>query len=142
MDLLLKWGSVFGTSMLELVAAIPLGFILKLSPVETALLSAAGAIAIAAIVIYLGGSLRAWLLKRIEKKGSRKGRMQRIWEKYGVIGLGFLSPLLTGAPLGAAIGISLGAPTGKLMFWMSFGILFWSVALTAAVSLGMLNVLG
>lgn len=139
MDLLWKWATVFGTSMLELWAAIPIGFVLQLSPVETAILSAAGAIVSGAIVIYLGGSLREWLLKRIEKKESRKGRMARIWEKYGVIGLGFLSPLLTGAPLGAAIGISLGAPTGKLMFWMAVGIVVWSVILTAAVAFGLLS---
>lgn len=139
MDLLWKWATVFGTSMLELWAAIPIGFVLQLSPVETAILSAAGAIVSGAIVIYLGGSLREWLLKRIEKKESRKGQMARIWEKYGVIGLGFLSPLLTGAPLGAAIGISLGAPTGKLMIWMAVGIVIWSVILTAAVAFGLLS---
>lgn len=65
--------------------------------------------------------------------------MGRIWEKYGVIGLGLASPLLTGAPLGAAIGISLGAPTGKLMWWMSIGIVIWSVILTAAVAYGLLS---
>lgn len=67
--------------------------------------------------------------------------MARIWEKYGVIGLGFASPLLTGAPLGAAIGISLGAPTGKLLWWMAIGIVFWSVILTAAVSFGLVSFL-
>jgi len=127
--------------MIELWAGIPLGFVLQLSPVTTGVLSAAGAIASGAIVIYLGGSLRTWLLKRIEQKESRKGRMARIWEKYGVIGLGFLSPLLTGAPLGAAIGISLGAPTGKLMFWMAVGIVVWSVILTTAVAYGVLSLM-
>lgn len=139
MDFLWKWGSVFGTSMLELWAAIPIGFALQLPPFVTGVLSAAGAIASAGIVIFLGGSLRSWLLKRIEKKGKKQGRMARIWEKYGVIGLGLASPLLTGAPLGAAIGISLGAPTGKLMGWMSIGIVIWSVILTAAVEYGLLQ---
>ncbi|GED32452.1 small multi-drug export protein [Brevibacillus centrosporus] len=134
-----KWGSVFGTSMLELWAAIPLGFALQLPAVVTGILSAIGAMASAGIVIFLGGSLRSWLIKRFEKKGKRQGRMVRIWDKYGVIGLGLASPLITGAPLGAAIGISLGAPTGKLMWWMSVGIVIWSVILTAAVSFGFLQ---
>ncbi|MGG0935137.1 small multi-drug export protein [Brevibacillus centrosporus] len=125
--------------MLELWAAIPLGFALQLPAVVTGILSAIGAIASAGIVIFLGGSLRSWLIKRFEKKGKRQGRMVRIWDKYGVIGLGLASPLITGAPLGAAIGISLGAPTGKLMWWMSVGIVIWSVILTAAVSFGFLH---
>jgi len=136
-----KWGSVFGTSMLELWAAIPLGFALQMPAIVTGILSALGAMASAGIVIYVGGSLRNWLIKRFEKKGKRQGRMVRIWEKYGVIGLGLVSPLITGAPLGAAIGISLGASTGKLMWWMSVGIVVWSIILTAAVSLGILQFL-
>ncbi len=141
MNLALKWASVLGTSLLELTAGIPLGFALGLSPVVIAVLSAVGSILSAAIVIYVGGSLRSWLLKRVEKSGKRQSRMGRIWEKYGVIGLGFLSPLITGAPLGAAIGISLGAKPGKLLFWMTVGIVVWSIALTAAVAYGVLNFL-
>lgn len=73
MDVVWKWGSVFGTSMLELWAAIPLGFALQLPAVVTGILSAIGAIASAGIVIFLGGSLRSWLIKRFEKKGKGKG---------------------------------------------------------------------
>jgi len=139
MEMLWKCGTVVVTSMMELWAAIPLGFALQLPPLIIGICSAIGAIASAGIVIFLGGSLRSWLLKRIEKKGKKQGRMARIWDKYGVIGLGLASPLLTGAPLGAALGISLGAPTGKLMWWMSIGIVIWSVILTIAVAYGLLQ---
>jgi len=139
MELLLKGASVFGTGLLELWAAIPLGFALGLPAVVTGVLSAASSIVSAAIVMYLGGSLRTWLLRRMEKKGKKQGRMGRIWEKYGIVGLGFLSPLLTGAPLGAAIGISLGANPGKLLWWMTIGIVVWTILLTAAVELGILQ---
>jgi len=139
MELVLKGASVFGTGLLELWAAIPLGFALGLPAVVTGVLSAASSIVSAAIVMYLGGSLRTWLLRRMEKKGKKQGRMGRIWEKYGIVGLGFLSPLLTGAPLGAAIGISLGANPGKLLWWMTIGIVVWTILLTAAVELGILQ---
>jgi len=42
---------------------------------------------------------------QVEKK---HGRIYRIWERYGAAGMGLLSPLITGAPLGAALGIVLG----------------------------------
>jgi len=47
-----------------------------------------------------------------------------------------VSPLITGAPLGAAIGISLGASPGRLIFWMSIGIVFWTILLTILSTLG------
>ncbi|GEN34701.1 MULTISPECIES: small multi-drug export protein [Aneurinibacillus] len=131
--------SVIGTSVLELWAAIPLGFALRLHPVTIGVASAVGSIIAAAIVIFLGKSLRSWLVRRMERKNKKQGRMARIWQKYGVIGLGLASPLLTGAPLGAAIGVSAGADSVKLFIWMSIGIVLWSIILTAAVAFGLLS---
>jgi len=47
-----------------------------------------------------------------------------------------LSPLITGAPLWAAIGISLGISPKRLIFWMSIGIVFWTILLTTISTLG------
>ena len=64
--------------------------------------------------------------------------LYEIWNKYGVIGLGLTSPLLFGAPLGAAVGIALGAEKEPLLLWMSIGIVLWSIGLTAAGVMGLL----
>ena len=54
-----------------------------------------------------------------------------------MVGLGLLAPLLTGAPLGAALGVTLGGHTKKqLMVWMSAGIVLWAVILTVATYWG------
>ncbi|OPH62083.1 small multi-drug export protein [Paenibacillus ferrarius] len=138
MPSLLAWASVLGTGILELWAAIPLGFTLKLHPLLTGILSAAGSMLSSIIVIFFGASIRNWLVRRMQKKsGGRSSRMSRIWDKYGIPGIGFLSPLLTGAPLGAAIGISFGADPRKLFIWMTIGIVFWSAVLTTAAALGL-----
>jgi hypothetical protein len=135
---MLAWASVIGTGILELWAAIPLGFTLKLHPVTIAILSAVGSILSAMIIIFFGSSLRDWLIRRFQRKaGGRGGRMSGVWDKYGIPGLGFLSPLLAGAPLGAAIGISFGAEPRKLFIWMTIGIIFWSAVLTVAAALGL-----
>ena len=135
---IVKWASVFGTSMLELWAAIPLGFALGLHPVSTGLLSALGAAVSVVIVITIGGPLRRWMVRRWENKNKngKKNNLARIWDKYGVIGLGLLSPLLTGAPLGAVIGVSLGARPAGLLIWMMIGIAVWTVLMTAAAAFG------
>jgi hypothetical protein len=137
MSSLLAWASIIGTGVLELWAAIPLGFALKLHPVMTAILSAIGSILAAIIIIFFGTSLRNWLVRRFQHKaGGRASRMTHIWNKYGIPGLGILSPLITGSPLGAAIGISFGADPRKLFIWMTIGIVFWSAILTAAAAFG------
>jgi membrane protein DedA with SNARE-associated domain len=136
MELLLKFLTVTGLGVLELWVAIPVGSTLKLHPLLNGIASALGAIIGAASVIFFGDRLRTWLLRKKEKREKNKGRIYKIWEKYGVIGLGLLSPLLTGAPLGAAIGITLGAPPRRLIFWMSTGIVLWTILLVTVSTLG------
>lgn len=137
MELFLKLITVIGLGIIELWAAIPMGTALKLHPLVNGMASALGSIIGAVLVIVLGDRLRNWLIKkRGGGKGQKNGRMYRIWEKYGVIGLGMLSPLLTGAPLGAAIGVSLGAAPGRLIFWMGIGIVIWTIILTTVSTLG------
>ena len=132
---------VFLTGVIELWMAIPLGAALKLSPLSTAISSALGAISAALIVAFSGDGLRRRFLKwRYGSENNlKKGRMYNIWNKYGVAGLGLLSPLFFGAPLGAALGIVLGASKNRLILWMTMGILIWSAGLTAAVFLGLIS---
>ncbi len=128
--------SLFGLSALELWAGIPLGFAMKIDPVLIFAVSAAGSAVSALIVIFAGDALRKALLKN-KNEGAKQGRAAVIWQKYGAPGLGLLSPLLFGAPLGAALGIAFGAGKKRLMFWMVIGILIWAAALTIAGAAGM-----
>lgn len=136
MDILVKFFIVAGLGVIELWVAIPAGTALKLPPLVNGIASALGSISAAIIIVFLGDHLRKWLLKKREKDGKSKGKIYAVWEKYGVIGLGMLSPLITGAPLGAAIGVSLGAPPRRLITWMGIGIIIWTIILTAASTLG------
>ncbi|MBB6670930.1 small multi-drug export protein [Cohnella nanjingensis] len=142
MNIWIQIVTVVATSIVELWAAIPLGFAFGLHPVLIGTACAVGSILAAAIVIFFGKSLREWLQRRMNRGQKRGGRLTRIWEKYGVAGLGFLSPLITGAPLGAAIGIAMGAKPVKLFVWMTVGIVAWSAILTGAVAMGMLTLNG
>lgn len=123
--------SVFGISVIELWLAIPLGLFLKLNPLLIIITASLGSILSAFLVINLGDSLRKRFINwRYGNKSSNNGKIFEIWKKYGIVGLGILSPLLFGAPLGAAIGIGLGAPKNQLLLWMSVGIIVWSILLT------------
>lgn len=131
---------VFGVSFLELWAGIPLGLVLKLNPFITGITAALGSISSAFIVSFLGEGLRERFIKwRYKDKDLKQGNFYKIWNKYGIIGLGLLSPLLFGAPLGTALGIVLGAQKNILFLWMSIGIVIWSILLTAGAYLGIMT---
>jgi len=131
---------IFAASAAELWVAIPLGLVMKINPIIIATVSAAGAIFAAVCVTLLGDNLRTRLLKwkYDDEEALKKTRLYNVWNKYGVIGLGLLSPLIFGAPLGAAVGIALGARKNGLLLWMSIGIIIWSIGLTVAGSMGLL----
>ena len=133
---------VYLAGIVELWMAVPLGLLLGLSPPITGIISALGSITSALIVGFAGANLRRRFLKWRygSEEGLKKGRLYKIWNEYGVIGLGILSPLFFGAALGTALGIILGARKNKLLIWMTIGIVLWSAGLTVAVYLGIITI--
>jgi hypothetical protein len=123
---------VLGISIIELWAAIPVGFALNLNPAVIIVTSSIGSILGATIIVVAGEKIRNKIIKWHNggKENSKQSRLYRIWDKYGVVGLGLLSPLLFGALIGAAVGSLLGAKKLRLLLWMSVGILVWSTFLT------------
>jgi uncharacterized membrane protein len=133
MELAIKILTVIGLGAFELWAAIPTGFALQLHPVLVSFAAALGAGLSALVVILLGGRLRVLLLRHHDSKTHKKGKpglIDKIWQRYGVIGLGLVAPLLTGAPIGAALGLALGIPASRLFLWLSLGIVLSSIVLT------------
>lgn len=139
----LKLLAVFGLGMTGLWQGVPAGFAMRLHPVTTAATAAAGSFLATLIVILLGDKLRERLLRRKKTPDGvpRDRLIDRVWRRYGVVGLGLLGPGLTGAPLGAALGLSLRVPARKLLSWLTLGIALWSVLLTLVGVFGTVGVL-
>ncbi len=133
--------AVFVLGTCELWAAVPVGLALQLHPVTISTTAALGAIAGIVAVAVAGERLRKRLLRWRRGTGENRapGRIARLWTRYGVVGLGLLAPLLVGAPLGTALGMTLGAPTGRLLFWMSLGAVLCSAGLTLVCTLGLVG---
>ncbi|SCG86478.1 small multi-drug export protein [Methanobacterium congolense] len=141
MDLFTNITLVFISGIVELWLAVPTGIALKLNPILIVVVSASSSILAVLIVAFLGDSIRnrfiAWRYGEDKKFETR--RIHDVWNKYGVVGLGLLSPLLFGAPLGTAVGITFGVRKDNLILWMSLGIIIWSVGLTAAGIMGLMS---
>jgi len=130
--------AVFGLAILEIWAAVPTGIALGVPPPAVWLLSVTGSLVGVAVVALGGASLRVWLgRRRGNLTVSRRGRLYRVWLRYGVPGWGLLSPLVMAPAMGTAIGLLLGAPKGKLMGWMSAGVVLWTSCLVIAATVGL-----
>jgi hypothetical protein len=112
---------------------------MRIHPAAVFAAAAAGAITSGIAVILLGEGVRDWIHRRraAGAGGKQTGIVYRIWQRYGVIGWGLLAPLLTGSPLGAALGLALGAPARRLLLWISVGSVLWSGVFTLTAVLGM-----
>ena len=128
--MILQFFTVFFTAMFELWVAIPIGIGFKLNPIITIIATFLGATVGSILVILLGNGIQKLILRGHNQKIEKETTMKKIWNKYGVIGLGLLSPLLTGAPLGIAIGLLFNAEKKKLLIFVVLGILIWSIVLT------------
>jgi hypothetical protein len=137
-----KLFSVFVFGMVGLWEGIPLGFVLKLPPTVIAVVSALGSLTATLLVASLGDRFGGRFLR--ERAASfasftnekHESLLDRVWRRYGIIGLALLAPCVTGAPVAVALGFFLKLPKAKLLAWLVVGIGLWSLILTAAGAYG------
>jgi uncharacterized membrane protein len=137
--MILKLLCVAGLGILYFPSAVPSGIAMKLHPITAGLATLCGNETAVIIIFLVGLPLQAWVMRKLEKQVSKMyaGKIGHIWEKYGIIGLGLLAPILTGAPLGALLGLLLGADAKKFFFWVTLGVIMWTIAATMLFGLGL-----
>ena len=127
--------SVIGLATFEIYAAIPAGFAFKLHQVEIFSYSVLGGLIGVFVAAYLGDIIRKWVSKfrktKIDIVTKEPGFVLKIWQKYGVSGLGLLGTMSVGAPISIGIGVSFNVPTNKMVFWCSLGVLLRCAIFTA-----------
>ena len=67
--------------------------------------------------------------RKVFSKRTRK--YVRIWRKYGLIGVSFLTPVLISIPIGTIIVNSFEQNKAKIFLYMFISIVFWSVTFTS-----------
>lgn len=127
--------TVIGLATFEIYAAIPAGFAFKFSPIAIFLYSMLGGLIGVFVAAYLGDIIKKWLNKfrgTTHQKDTKEPRfVLKIWNKYGVIGLGLLGTMSVGAPISIGIGVGFNVPTNKMLFWCSLGVILRCALFTA-----------
>jgi membrane protein YqaA with SNARE-associated domain len=131
--MLLKMITVAGLATFELYAAIPAGFAFGLPFWTILIASITGGLAGVFVAAFLGDKIRAIFHKKKPTKVSAQEKhpvITRIWNKYGIVGLGFLGTMIVGAPISIAVGVGLKANIKKLVTWCCIGVVTRCVVFT------------
>jgi membrane protein YqaA with SNARE-associated domain len=123
MELLLRLLSTAAVGAIDVWMGIVGGLTLGLSPVLSGAASIAGGLVGAALTVVFGEWLQRWIYDRPWLSKRRK-RVERLWNRYGVVVVALQAPILSRAPLATLIALGLGAPPKRLLLWMSVGAVF------------------
>ncbi|HOZ52809.1 MAG TPA: small multi-drug export protein [Chitinophagaceae bacterium] len=130
--MLYKIFTVFGLATFEIYAAIPAGFVFGLSPWIIFLASVTGGLVGVFIAAFLGDKIRAFFHKKkpLDDQPKKHPMIVNLWNKYGIIGLGFLGTMSVGAPITIAVGVGLHAHLPKLILWCCIGVITRCIVFT------------
>ncbi len=125
--------SVILLSMFKFVLGPFLGGLTYEFPVWlTALLTGIGMMLSVILISYLGEGIRLNLLSKLKKRkkyrvfSKRKRKIVRIWQKFGMTGVAFLTPALLTPIGGTLMALSFGVKRSKIILYMTLSAIFWS----------------
>jgi membrane protein YqaA with SNARE-associated domain len=131
--------TVAALATFEIYAAIPAGFAFGLSPWIIFFTSLTGGLIGVYVAAFLGERIKR-LIARFRKPKPpkpRTGVIYKIWDKYGVIGLGFLGTMTVGAPVSIGVGVGFNVPLKKMLLWCCLGVLVRCALFTTLGHYGM-----
>lgn len=131
--------TVAALATFEIYAAIPAGFAFGLHPGTVFGSSLAGGLVGVFVAAFLGDKIRAFInrYKKNKEEKPKTGLIYRIWEKYGIIGLGFLGTMTVGAPISLAVGVGFNVPMKRLITWCCLGVFVRCALFTSIAHFGM-----
>lgn len=131
---LLKYLSVALASTLKFFGGPITGVVLKLNWVETAFCSAAGMMFTVFLLTYVGKAIQKYIADRRKsapKLFNRTNRLAvRIWRKFGIIGIAFLTPPLFTPIFGPILAVAFKVPRASIFLWMSVSAVTWGLGIS------------
>ncbi|UXP33722.1 hypothetical protein N6H18_07120 [Reichenbachiella agarivorans] len=128
---ILKYLSIYLGSMLKIMVGPVLGLTYDYNIFITGTLTALGMMTSVYLITFFGANIRHYSQAILNRKRknifSKKTRQYvRIWQKYGVPGIAFLTPVLFMPIGGAIIANAFGGKKADIFKYMWISSLFWS----------------
>jgi uncharacterized membrane protein len=132
-----KYLTVALASCIKFIGGPLVGLPLGLGWLETALFSAIGMMLTVLAITYFGDWFRRIWQARFPGKrklfSATTRRNVRLWRKYGIYGIAFLTPLLLTPIGGTILAVSFGEKKHRIIFWMTLSALLWGLILTLVI---------
>ncbi|SHN30486.1 small multi-drug export protein [Gracilibacillus kekensis] len=139
MDLIWAYLLVFllaATPFVEAIYLTPIAVVGGLSPLPVLLLAIAGNLATVYLVIIFIEMIKQWRQKKKDESGKRAERAEKLWKKYGLIGLTLIGPFLIGSHLSAFLSLVFGGTKRNVTLWITISVAGWSILLTVLAAFG------
>ncbi len=133
-DEALVYFTIYVLCMLKIIFGPTMGYAAGLPPFVTTLITIAGMMTTISIFSFFGEQLRHtafirfFKFKKVFSPQSR--RFVKIWNKFGLIGISFLTPILLSPPGGAILAIAFGGSPKKMIIYMFIFSVMWSFIIT------------
>lgn len=134
---IIKYISVVITSMFKFLIGPAVGYKLHLSFLETFLFTVLGMMLGVILFTFLGRQIKKQIYNRIFKHKKlftpRNRRIVRIWIKYGLFGIAFMTPIFLSPIGGTLIAVSFGEKRKKIFLYMLVSGIFWGLVEVALI---------
>lgn len=127
--------TIIASGMVKFLAAPAMGPAMGISMWEAMILAIISMMLTVSIITFGGQRLRDYLIRKFSKRKKkrftkRSRRFVKIWKRWGVPGVAFLTPLLFSPPIGTMLVVAVGAKRRQIMLYMFLSAVFWSVVQT------------
>ena len=127
-----KYLSVFLASSIKFIAGPTMGTIAGFSLFETILITILGMMTSVLIFSFFGEQIKQRFLPKWFKNkklfSNNNRRFKVLWKRYGLFGVTFLTPILFSPIGGTLLVTATGASRKKVLTYMLFSAVFWSIA--------------
>lgn len=134
-----KYFLVYILSTLKFIGGPVYGASFGLNIFETSLFTILGAMTSVVVFSYLGDEFRTSMRKRAIKRGKnrrtftkRRRRIVKIYQRFGIKGIAFFTPLLLTPIGGTIVALSFGVPRKKIIWTMLPYCIIWGVIISVS----------
>ncbi len=125
---LLKAVPVFLLSMLKFILGPITGFGAKLHFVTTVLVTIAGMMVSVVAFTFFGEWLKTHVIDKFFKRKKKPAKIRsEFWQKYGLTGIAFFTPVFLTPIGGTLLALSMGKPRKKILVYMLVSAIAWSL---------------
>lgn len=127
---------VYFSSMLKFIFGPLGGYGVGLHLITTILTTVAGMMTMVFLFTFFGNFIRTKIFGRFKRRKinlKRAEKLEKIWKRYGLVGVALLTPILLTPIGGTLLAVSSGSPKDKIIYYMFVSASFWSVVITMAI---------